>query len=58
MAGIKRMPVFTLMIVVVVAISLTMLNFDDFSWSANTKAYGGLLLSVLLIAIKFIFKIK
>ena len=54
----KKIPLFTLLIIVIAAISITMLQLDDLSWQANVKSYSGLIVAGLLLVIKVIFKIK
>ncbi len=54
----KKIPFVTLMIIVVFAISITMLDFNDLSWSNNVKSYMGLIFSFIFLLIKIIFKVK
>ena len=54
----NKIPVFTVLIIVLVAISLSMLNVEDPSWNANIKSYGGLIISAILLVLKYVFKFK
>ncbi len=58
MSTLKRVPVFTLMIIFLIATSLSLLNFKDLSWETNTNSYYGFMVSGLMLIIKFIFKLK
>ena len=50
MSTLKRVPVFTLMIVFLIATSLSLLNFKDLSWEANSSNYLGILAMGFLVA--------
>ena len=54
----KKIPIFTLMIIILITISISLLNFDDLSWGANAKYYMGLIVAGLMLIIKFAFKLK
>jgi len=54
----KKIPLFTLIIIVIAAISISLLNFDDLSWQANVKSYLGLILVALMLPVRFIFKVR
>ena len=54
----KKIPLFSLLIIVIAAISISLMNFDDLSWQANVKSYIGLIFVVLMLPARFIFKIR
>lgn len=54
----KKIPIFTLMIIVLIIISISLLNFDDLSWDTNAKYYLGLIVAGLMLIVKFSFKLK
>jgi len=58
MSAFKRVPLFTLMIVFLIATSIALLDFKDLSWDTNTNSYYGFIVSGLMLIIKFVFKLK
>jgi hypothetical protein len=54
----KKIPFVTLIIIVILTISITMLDFDDLSWSNNVKSYMGLIFSFIFLIIKITFKVR
>ena len=54
----KKIPLFSLIIIVVATISISMLNFDDLSWQANVKSYIGLIFVALMLPVRFIYKVR
>lgn len=43
----------TMVAVALMAVSISMLNFDDLSWNENIKAYIGILVVLTVFAAKF-----
>lgn len=58
MAFFKRTPLYTFLIVILAAFSISMLNTADLSWQANTKSYVGLIIAFVLLVMKIVFKIR
>ena len=58
MAFFKRTPLYTLLIVVLAAISISLLNTEDLSWQANAKSYVGLIIAFVLLVMKIVFRIR
>lgn len=54
----KKIPIVTLVIMVVLTISITIMDFNDLSWSNNVKSYMGFIFSFIFLLIKIIFKVK
>jgi len=54
----NKIPFITLIIIIVLAISITLLYFEDLSWNHNEISYFGLTFSFIFLLIKFIFKLK
>ena len=50
----KKLDVITVMAVVLIAISISVLDFNNLSWSNNLKSYAGIIISIILIIYKFI----
>jgi hypothetical protein len=58
MAFFKKTPLYTLLIVILAAISISLLNTEDLSWQSNTRSYMGLIIAFVLLVIKIVFRIK
>ncbi|MFU8845005.1 MAG: hypothetical protein ACNA7V_14465 [Bacteroidales bacterium] len=54
----KKIPLFTWMMVVLAAISISLLNIEDLSWAANTRSYMGLIIAFVLLVVKIVFRIR
>ena len=55
----KKIDILRILIITIIAISISIFDFDNLSWGNNSKSYTGLLLSVVLILLKYrINKIK
>jgi hypothetical protein len=54
----KKIPLFSLIIIVIAAISISLLNFDDLSWQTNMKSYLGLIIAALMLMVRFILKVR
>ena len=52
----KKLDIITLLAIVLMAVSISMFDFDDFSWNNNSTSYIGILLFALLIVINFLMK--
>ncbi len=52
----KRLDILTLSAIVIMAISVTLLDFGDLSWSNNIKGYIGLIVFIILILMKMYLK--
>jgi hypothetical protein len=52
----KRLAILTLSAIVIMAISVTLLDFGDLSWSHNIKSYIGLIVFIILILMKVYLK--
>lgn len=52
----KRLDILTLSAIVIMAISVTLLDFEDLSWSNNIKGYIGLIVFIILILMKMYLK--
>jgi len=52
----KRLDILTLSAIVIMAISVTLLDFGDLSWSHNIKSYIGLIVFIILILMKVYLK--
>ena len=50
----KKLDLITLIAIVIMAISVSMLDFDNLSWSNNIKSYVGLIISAILFAFKYL----
>ena len=44
----------TLIAIVIMAVSVSMLDFDNLSWSNNIKSYTGLIIFIVLIALRYL----
>jgi hypothetical protein len=53
----NKLDLITLIAIVIMAISVSMLDFDNLSWSNNIKSYIGLIVFIILIAFRY-FKLK
>lgn len=54
----KKLGLFSIMSLTLMAISISYLDFDDLNWENNVRAYIGLIFSVILFVINFIFNNK
>lgn len=54
----KKIPLVTLIIILVLTMSITLLDFNDLSWDNNIKSYMGFIFSFIFLLIKIIFKVK
>jgi hypothetical protein len=54
----KKTPLYTLLIVILAAISISLLNTENLSWQTNTRSYMGLIIASVLLVIKIVFRIK
>ncbi len=55
----KKIDILRIMAITIIAISISVFDFDNLSWDNNSKSYTGLLLSLVLIVLKYrINKIK
>ena len=52
----KRLDILTLSAIVIMAVSYTLLDFGDLSWSNNIKGYTGLIVFFVLILMKMYLK--
>ena len=52
----KKLDTLTISALVVLAISVSLLDFGDLSWSTNIKGYVGLIVFAVLILMKVFFK--
>lgn len=50
----KNLDLITLLAIVLMAISISIFDFDNFSWNNNSTSYLGIILFVALIAIKYL----
>ena len=50
----KRMDLFTVIAIVLMAISISIFDFSNLSWNNNIKSYVGLLIFVLLIVFSYL----
>ena len=53
-----KLSILTTIIIVLAAISITMLDFNNLNWTNNIKSYVGLIIVLILIIIKFSNKLK
>ena len=54
----KKLDVITVLAIVIMAISITIFNLEDFSWEANSKSYLGLIVFVVLLVFRKIYPDK
>ena len=50
----KNLDLITLLAIVLMAISVSIFDFDNFSWNNNSTSYLGIILFVVLIVIKYL----
>ena len=50
----KNLDIITLLAIVLMAISIAIFDFDNYSWNNNSTSYLGIILFVALIAIKYL----
>ena len=50
----KRIDLATLLLVTIFAISLSLMNFKDFSWETNNKSYIGFLGFLVLLILRVV----
>ena len=49
----NKIDILRILIITVLAISIGIFDFDNLSWDSNSKSYTGLLLSLVLIVLKY-----
>lgn len=54
----SKLSFLTIIIIVLVAISISQLDFSDLSWDNNKTNYFSLIIAVVLLSFKYIFKLK
>ena len=54
----KKLDIITITAIVLMAISISLLDFNDLSWEKNAKSYIGIILFLLLIVVKYIMLSK
>ena len=50
----QKIDLITLFAIVIMAISVSTFNFDNFSWSSNSMSYLGILIFSVLIVVNFL----
>ena len=50
----KKLDIITLIAIVIMAISISILDFDNLNWNNNIKSYVGILIFALLIAFRYL----
>ncbi|WP_319482875.1 hypothetical protein [uncultured Draconibacterium sp.] len=53
----KQMDVITVIAIVLMAISISILDFNNLQWSNNEKSYIGLLIVIIIIFSKYLINI-
>lgn len=54
----SKLSILTVIIIVLVAISISQIDFSDLSWDNNKTNYFSLIIAAVLISLKLIFKLK
>lgn len=54
----SKLSILTVIIIVLVAISISQLDFGDLSWDNNKINYTSLIIAAVLLSFKYIFKLK
>ena len=50
----KKLDIITLIAIVIMAISISILDFDNLSWNNNIKSYIGILIFAILIVFRYL----
>ncbi len=50
----KKLDIITLIAIVIMAISISIFDFDNLSWNNNIKSYVGILIFAILIAFRYL----
>jgi hypothetical protein len=54
----SKLSILTIIIIVLVAISISQLDFNDLSWDNNRTNYVSLIIAAVLLSFKYVFKLK
>jgi len=52
----KKMDIITVLAIVVMAISISILDYSNLSWNNNSKSYIGILIFAILIVFRYLIK--
>ena len=54
----SKLSILTIIIIVLIALSISQLDFNDLSWDNNSTNYFSLVIASVLLSLKFIYKLK
>jgi hypothetical protein len=52
----KKLDLYSVIAIVLLAISITLFDFEDWSWNTNSKSYLGFILGVVLVVYRYTLK--
>ena len=54
----SKLSILTIIIIVLTALSISQLDFNDLSWDNNSTNYFSLIIASVLLSLKYIYKLK